>query len=208
MLFNNVKTFRIARKLFIGILCIGLLHSVSWAEPDDEEDDPSRWKPLAQDGLHDPTNPAIHQKQNPADAFRTLPPDFAGNKVNWVKAIEDGDIIPRTSISDSNRVQPVLDMNVILDHTADMPMVRFPHKPHTQWLDCSNCHDWLFKQKARATNFGMFDVLSGEFCGRCHGAVAFPLTACDRCHSVYRTPDGLPPGKTVNEKRAFKGYDR
>ena len=32
----------------------------------------------------------------------------------------------------------------------------------------------------------MFAVLQGEYCGRCHGAVAFPLTECLRCHSVAR----------------------
>jgi hypothetical protein len=26
----------------------------------------------------------------------------------------------------------------------------------------------------------------GEHCGRCHGAVAFPLTECTRCHSVQQ----------------------
>jgi ribosomal protein L40E len=34
----------------------------------------------------------------------------------------------------------------------------------------------------------MFAILQGEFCGRCHGAVSFPLTECRRCHSVPQNP--------------------
>jgi c(7)-type cytochrome triheme protein len=64
--------------------------------------------------------------------------------------------------------------------------VLFPHRPHTEWLDCENCHDKLFKKKAGETPINMFQVLQGEYCGRCHGAVAFPLTECRRCHSVPR----------------------
>ena len=29
-------------------------------------------------------------------------------------------------------------------------MVRFPHKQLTEWLDCSNCHEKLFKSKTGA----------------------------------------------------------
>ena len=47
---------------------------------------------------------------------------------------------------------------------------------HTEWLDCTNCHDKLFLPKAGATPVNMFAVLQGEYCGRCHGAVSFPLT--------------------------------
>jgi hypothetical protein len=41
-------------------------------------------------------------------------------------------------------------------------------------------------------------VLSGEKCGLCHGAVAFPLTECNRCHSVQRdSPAHLAFGKSL-----------
>jgi len=75
----------------------------------------------------------------------------------------------------------------MLPRTGEMPMVLFPHKQHTEWLDCTNCHEGLFAYKAGGTKgLNMFAVLQGEFCGRCHGAVAFPLTECRRCHSVPR----------------------
>jgi c(7)-type cytochrome triheme protein len=71
-----------------------------------------------------------------------------------------------------------------------MPVVLFPHKRHTEWLDCSNCHDKLFKEEIGASHISMFQILAGEQCGVCHGAVSFPLTECNRCHSVLR-PDQM-----------------
>ena len=69
---------------------------------------------------------------------------------------------------------------------GSMPAVKFPHRQHTLWLDCSNCHNGLFKDKIGANKFSMVAILNGEQCGLCHGAVAFPLTECTRCHSVPR----------------------
>ncbi len=149
-------------------------------------DGPGRWLPIIADGLHDPTGPGAKQLQNPAEALFYLPSAFSGNKVRWVEAIEEGYIEPRPSILDSNYKMQVLDLDVIRTRTGEMPMVLFPHRKHTEWLDCGNCHEWLFKSKRGATRFGMFDVLSGEYCGRCHGAVAFPLVECFYCHSVRR----------------------
>ena len=149
-------------------------------------DGPGSWLPIMADGLHDPAGPGAKQLQNPAEAFFYLPSAFSGNKVRWVEAIEEGYIDPRPSILDNNYEMQVLDLDVIRTRTAEMPMVLFPHKKHTEWLECGNCHEWLFKSKRGATRFGMFDVLSGEYCGRCHGAVAFPLVECFYCHSVKR----------------------
>ena len=143
------------------------------------------WTPLDQDGLHDPRSPAIKLLQQPAEALSRLPPDTAGNQVRWVKALEEGFIEPRTNLFETTEVR-VLDLDIIMKETGEMPMVRFPHKVHTEWLDCSNCHDKLFARKAGASGVNMLAILQGEFCGRCHGAVSFPLTECNRCHSVSR----------------------
>lgn len=141
---------------------------------------------LAKDGIHDPASPAIRLLQEPRDALAGFPPDAVGNQVRWVKALEQGLIAPRTNILPGTAIR-VLDQDVIMPRTGEMPMVKFPHRQHTEWLDCSNCHEHLFKSKAGATTgLNMFEVLNGEYCGRCHGAVAFPLTECNRCHSVVR----------------------
>ena len=143
----------------------------------------SEWKPLKADGLHDPQNPALQWLQNPADALRRMPLDTAGNKVDWVRAFDDGYIRPRSSITGAAEVKQ-LDTEIIMNDTGSLPRVMFPHKAHTSWLDCGNCHDKIFKSKAGATPVTMSKILEGEYCGVCHGAVSFPLTECNRCHSV------------------------
>ena len=141
------------------------------------------WRPLDKDGVHDPRSPAIGILQPPAEALSELPPDVVGNRVNWIEALRRGYINPRTRLHPDTRIE-VIDTVVYFRDTAGMPQVMFPHRPHTEWLGCGNCHDALFERVAGTTEFGMEAVLKGEKCGVCHGAVAFPLTECDRCHSV------------------------
>lgn len=141
---------------------------------------------LAKDGVHDPANPSIRLLQEPREGLANLPKDAVGNRVLWVKSLQDGLISPRTNIQPETQIR-VLELDVLLPRTAEMAMVLFPHKQHTEWLDCNNCHESIFPSKKGATKgLNMFAVLQGEFCGRCHGAVAFPLTECRRCHSVPR----------------------
>ena len=144
------------------------------------------WAPLAGDDIHDPDSPATGVLQEPADALSQLPPDTAGNQVDWIRALRDGYITPRTNIFPETRTN-VLDLDVLMKNTGELRVVKFPHRPHTEWLDCSNCHEQLFRSKAGETPVNMFKILQGEYCGRCHGAVAFPLTECFRCHSVKRS---------------------
>ena len=156
-----------------------------------------RWLSLAADGIHDPRSPAIGVLQEPREALAGLPPDTAGNQVNWMRALDAGLIQPRTSVRPETRVN-LRTSEVLLKNTGEMAMVRFPHRQHTAWLDCSNCHDQLFAQKAGATRINMALILQGEKCGLCHGAVAFPITECARCHSVARgSPEALAFGKLL-----------
>ena len=143
------------------------------------------WKTLDSDGLHDPLSPAIGILQEPSMALSQLPPDSVGNQVAWVKALREQYIEPRTNIFPDTKIN-ILDMDIVMAKTGEMPLVLFPHKPHTEWLDCKNCHDSIFKEKVGANPVNMFAILTGEYCGRCHGAVAFPLTECNRCHSLPR----------------------
>lgn len=159
--------------LLLLTVCVVL---TAWAAP-------SLWQRLEADGLHDPQGPGIGQLQQPGDALQTLPPDTAGNLVSWVKAIDSGAINPRTNLFPETKVR-VLDQDIIIAKYGSMPAVKFPHRQHTLWLDCANCHDQLFKPKIGANKFSMTAILNGEQCGLCHGAVSFPLTECNRCHSV------------------------
>lgn len=63
----------------------------------------------------------------------------------------------------------------------------FPHKSHTSWLTCSNCHPEIFNIKKKTTkHFEMKMNLAGEFCGVCHLTVAFPMNDCKRCHPAMK----------------------
>ena len=59
------------------------------------------WNTLGTDGLHDPSNPSLRLLQDPAQAMSILAPDTAGNKVDWVAAVRQGQISPRTSLDGS-----------------------------------------------------------------------------------------------------------
>ena len=165
---------RISRILLL-VLMLGA-SSMIWA---------GKWSPVTADELHDPAEPGIKLLQNPEEALSKLPSDAVGNQVDWVKALQGGYINPRTNVLPETKVR-VIDTEVLMKRTGEMPMVKFPHKPHTLWLECGNWHEHLFKSKAGASNVNMMQILTGEKCGLCHGAVAFPLTECTRCHSVPR----------------------
>lgn len=153
----------------------------------------SPWKALEEDGLHDPDNPALSVLQQPEEALSELPRAPQGNNVDWVQALRSGIIKPRTNIYPETKIK-VIDLDIIMKDTAGMPMVRFPHRPHTEWLDCKNCHERIFVSKSGANQVTMRAILEGEYCGQCHGAVSFPLTQCKRCHSVPRS--GGAPANT------------
>ena len=87
-----------------------------------------RWAPLARDGLHDPANPSIDVLQEPSEALGILEPDPAGNKVDWVRSLQNGLIQPRPSLYDDREPQ-ILDTTILMTETSDLPQV--PHKPQT-----------------------------------------------------------------------------
>lgn len=137
---------------------------------------------LKEDGIHDPKNAAIETLQQPQNAMKGFPYDRRG-MINWVKAIDSGEINPRMSLQGDEQMN-VMDMDIMFKNTGQMPWVRFPHLAHTRWLDCSNCHPAIFVPQRGANNVGMDAIIGGKFCGRCHDKVAFPLWTCERCHSV------------------------
>ena len=145
--------------------------------------DAREWRVLGEDAIHDPENPALDYLQAPEEALNRLPADSAGNKVDWIRALRDGYIRPRSHLG-GNREVEVLDSDILMSTNGGIPRVLFPHKAHTEWLDCQNCHERPFLSEAGANQVTMGRILEGEFCGMCHGAVSFPLTECNRCHSV------------------------
>ncbi|MDH3319143.1 MAG: hypothetical protein OEO84_05565 [Betaproteobacteria bacterium] len=154
------------------------------------------WKPLAADNVHDPASPAVTQLQAPGEALSKLPPASGGNLVRWGAALQQGLIAPRSGAdAKSGSDAMVLELDVLLDPNGSLPPVRFAHADHTRWLDCSNCHPQLFEMQKGASGISMLRILEGEQCGTCHGAVAFPLTECKRCHNQPWGAAAAPKGK-------------
>jgi len=135
------------------------------------------------DGIHDPSNITVKYLQQPYDAMANFPRDNAGI-VDWVQVLEQGLIDPRKSVDGKGEMFAV-DFDIIFKNTASMPNVRFPHRQHTEWLTCANCHPAIFIPQKGANPISMNEIIQGKYCGVCHGKVAFPPTMnCGRCHSV------------------------
>jgi c(7)-type cytochrome triheme protein len=126
-----------------------------------------------------------------------LPKDQYG-LVDWASALKNGKVKPRDSIDPKGGPsEPPLDLDIVIKAKSDFqPDVVFPHLIHTMWLDCGNCHDAIFKKKAGGhPEMTMPKITAGEYCGRCHNRVAFPLSDCLRCHTKPKegaTPAAAP----------------
>jgi c(7)-type cytochrome triheme protein len=139
--------------------------------------------PPTKDGIHDPANVGTTVLQPPLAAFAPLPKANTGNRVDWVLALEQGHISPRHDLTNPNANLLVMDLNIVRQVKGTMPDVLFPHKQHTAWLDCSNCHVGIFIPQKGANQMSMATILLGQGCGVCHGKVAFPVSDCAKCHS-------------------------
>ena len=129
-------------------------------------------------GLIDPSSDVIPLQHLPTDNY---------GFVDWSKAISDSIISPRDFAEQEQEHTVLFSKDIIIKSKMDfMPDVLFPHDAHNFWLSCSNCHSALFQMKAGTTPISMTGIWKGEFCGRCHDKVAFPLRNCFRCHSVQK----------------------
>ena len=117
------------------------------------------------------------------ELLAALPKDLMGN-LDWVAAVEQGLLEPSPGIDPEAQALPELPLDVRLDPGIPQFEVIFPHAAHTYWLRCDNCHPQIFQMRAGANPITMAKIFAGEYCGRCHGKVAFPpQTGCPRCHT-------------------------
>lgn len=142
--------------------------------------------PPAEDGIHDPTVDSAQMLQPPLQGMNGLTRSNFGNNVNWVNSLQTKKIIPRWDRADANAESLVMDVNIVRTPRGSMPDVVFPHKAHTEWLECSNCHPAIFVPQKGANQISMAAILLGQKCGVCHGKVAFPVSECKLCHSQKR----------------------
>ncbi|WP_426417172.1 DUF1566 domain-containing protein [Aestuariirhabdus sp. LZHN29] len=134
------------------------------------------------DGIHDIENPDITLLQRYDRATNEFPLD-SRDQVDWAKLLLDGVIEPRTTRDGDQVSMEVWDHTIIFKDTQGMPWVRFPHKLHSMWLACENCHDQFFQTKTGSVDISMQSIYTGQHCGACHGKVAFSPNSCERCHS-------------------------
>ncbi|MBI4203766.1 MAG: c-type cytochrome [Betaproteobacteria bacterium] len=143
--------------------------------------------PPAEDSIHDPASPGTALLQAPLLSFQLLPRANHGNYVNWVAALGKKQIQPRWDTRDTAAEPTVMDLNIVREVKGSMPDVVFPHKQHTEWLDCSNCHPAIFTPQKGANQISMAAIMLGQKCGVCHGKVAFPVSECRLCHARQKS---------------------
>ncbi len=115
----------------------------------------------------------------------TLLPKDKNGATDWVSAIDQKLITPKPGIDEKAEDQPVLELDVELQPKGMPPEFKatYPHRIHTTLFACDNCHTAIFQMQAGADAITMEKIFAGEYCGRCHGKVAFdPATNCVRCH--------------------------
>lgn len=144
----------------------------------------------------DTVRPPIEGTLNADSATAMLPRDHAGN-IDWMAALRDGVIKPRSAIAGRARHLGEPDFRFAFDFYLQGPDstfdAYFPHSSHTEWVDCRQCHGPIFRY--RGTNISMADIFQGRYCGECHGKVAYPVNSgCERCHqSLPMPPDRAQP---------------
>lgn len=175
-----LKNRRINRLLALLSLLLAVL-GVAVAEPLAEIHAARRALDLHQ--IYDESNRASVNLQRIDEATAQLKQDALGFP-DWMAAIRSGAIKPRAGLLESDKMR-VLNLDIVMKNTKEMPHVLFPHLSHTLWLDCSNCHPAPFVEKTGANPVSMTEIFRGKYCGMCHDRVAFiTFYACARCHSV------------------------
>ena len=135
-----------------------------------------------------PSQPvALEKLKTWEQVTKELPKDATGG-VDWAKALGDNRISPRPSLVAGAPDQPPLNLDLeLVPPTNPAFKAVFSHASHTGWLTCTNCHPSIFQMKKGAARMDMAQIMAGQYCGRCHGKVAFQVqTGCARCHPVMR----------------------
>jgi len=148
-----------------------------------------------------------------AQVWKVLPKDKFGG-INWTKAAVEGLIKPRNSLYEDDAENPSGQVKsrddltnlagvtlryseqfqkliVIQSKNHFMADVLFPHGMHTYWAACNSCHPKPFATVVGGTVMTMKDIRGGEFCGKCHGKVSFPLEPIDNCRRCHVLPKNL-----------------
>ena len=111
-----------------------------------------------------------------------LPKDRYG-LIDWAKLVRENLIKPKFSLDTNDEEMPPLKLDILIPAKGDfVDDVIYPHEMHTWWLKCEVCHPKIFIPAKGQNDMSMVGIANGQWCGRCHGKIAFPLTDCKRCH--------------------------
>lgn len=185
----------VAAVLLVASICT-LYLPVSAQESVEESADASAQMGTASESVADPDNGTEFVGEMyqiglgwHAAALDGLPTDKFG-LVDWVAALEQGMIKPRSNIDPKGPEGVPFDMNILMpSKTGMIAGAHFPHKTHTTWMSCDSCHIKIFMPLAGSNDLTMSTIVKGQACGVCHGKVAFPLNDCTRCHVSHTDAD-------------------
>jgi c(7)-type cytochrome triheme protein len=115
-----------------------------------------------------------------------FPKGRVGKLVDWEGCEERGLIKPIDFLPGPSAPRSPLKAQAdfsIASRGSWMPDIIFSHKKHALWNGCEVCHPEVFPSvKKNTVRYSMFQIADGEYCGLCHGSVAFPIEECYRCH--------------------------
>jgi c(7)-type cytochrome triheme protein len=133
--------------------------------------------------------PEIEAILNWEQASEMVPKDDI-DEVDWMAALREGVIDPRAQITGKGDPEAkIFKWDFYFAGPDPESDAYFPHSSHTEWLTCESCHPAIFPYRELgmdpAGKYGivMDQVFEGEYCGKCHGTVAFVLDSCNRCHT-------------------------
>lgn len=115
--------------------------------------------------------------------YEALAKNAAGD-IDWARALSEKTITPKPGLTAEKKDEEPTDMDVeYVPKGQPEYKVVFPHKAHTQWLACTNCHTEIFEMEKGKAALTMEKINGGAYCGVCHGKVASPDVAnCPACH--------------------------
>ncbi len=120
------------------------------------------------------------------EVFATRLPKRLGYLIDWEAAEARGLIRPVDILDGISMQRTPLSAQKDFSITSKstwMPDIIFSHRKHALWNGCEVCHPEIFPSTKKGTvKYSMLQISDGQYCGLCHGRVAFPLNDCQQCH--------------------------
>jgi c(7)-type cytochrome triheme protein len=119
-----------------------------------------------------------------AGIYQALPRDSKG-VVDWMGALSESVITPKPGIDPAATAARTTDSEIEFFNTGNPgKAATFRHATHTQWLNCKNCHNSIFKKSDENLQFTHDDMeQKGLYCGACHFKVVVVQGGCKGCHA-------------------------